>query len=221
MKDVSMEEILRNRRPLGVRKFAFWKRWVVWLSDKNVTPNMVSCAGLFAGLASGVFLASTACVAPGPAQRFLWVLAVVCILLRGAGNLLDGILALETGAASQTGALWNEVPDRISDAATLIGAGYAFGGSPIAGWTAALVAVFVAYVRVQNVVAGAPQDYCGPMAKPARMLVIALVAIYTALTPAAWPELMSIALYTIVLGGLITAARRVRHAVAFLNSESS
>ena len=44
----------------------------------------------------------------------------------------------------------NEVPDRIADLIILIAAGFAVGGSPTVGLLAAVVAVFVAYVRTMG-----------------------------------------------------------------------
>jgi len=68
--------------------------------------------------------------------------------------------------------LYNEIPDRVSDAAICIGAGYGSGSLPELGYVAAVVALFVAYVRAQGAVAGAPQEFCGPMAKPQRMFTL-------------------------------------------------
>lgn len=80
------------------------------------------------------------------------------------------------------GELFNEVPDRVSDIAILIGAGYAAGGNATLGLLAALVAVLVAYVRAEGTVVGASQQYCGPMAKPERMVIILLAALHCGLT---------------------------------------
>jgi len=95
----------------------------------------------------------------------------------------------------------------------------------VLGVGAALLAVFVAYVRVQARVAGVAQDYCGPMAKPGRIFLIALTALWLGITPAslqlAWgPDgswgLMAAALVAIMVGCVITAARRLLRASRFL-----
>ncbi len=143
------------------------------------------------------------------------------IQLRGACNIMDGVLAVETGTSSRTGYLWNEFPDRLADAATMIGAGYAAGGDPTAGWAAALAAVIVAYTRALARVAGAPMDYRGPMAKPARLALVCAVAVYCALTPAVWQPgwgtggaigLMGAALWIVTGGCIVTIWRRLHHA---------
>ena len=139
--------------------------------------------------------------------------------------MLDGMVAVESGKSSPLGQLYNEVPDRISDAATLIGLGYAAGSDPLAGLAAACVAVFVAYVRVQARVAGAPMDFCGPQAKPHRMFVATLAALWAGLAPAAWQPAWgaegrlgaaAAALSIVIAGGLFTAGRRLMRAAAHL-----
>jgi len=109
--------------------------------------------------------------------RIFWFGTMLLIGVRSLGNILDGMVAIESKRASPIGELFNEVPDRISDAAMLIGLGFAKGGDPYLGCLAALAAVFTAYVRAIGKVAGAPQDYRGPMAKPQRMLVVVVVCI--------------------------------------------
>ncbi len=83
--------------------------------------------------------------------------------------MLDGMVAVQSIAPSAVGELFNEIPDRISDFATLVGLGYASGGMPALGWLAAWLAALTAYIRAQGKVSGAAQYYQGPMAKPQRM----------------------------------------------------
>jgi phosphatidylglycerophosphate synthase len=139
--------------------------------------------------------------------------------------MLDGMVAVETHTASPVGELYNEVPDRISDTATLVGLGCAAGSLPPLGYLAALAAVFTAYVRAVGKVAGAPQDYSGPMAKQQRMFVATLMALYGALAPyswqARWPAesawgLPAWALVLIAVGSVLTAIRRLLRSAAFL-----
>ena len=88
------------------------------------------------------------------------------------------------------------------------------------------MALFVAYVRSAVKTAGAPSDFCGPMAKQQRMLVVAGAAVFMGVMPLAWhfnwgPSnewgIMAIALLLVIAGGAITAARRVSHAASSLN----
>jgi phosphatidylglycerophosphate synthase len=137
------------------------------------------------------------------------------------------MVAVEGGKGSPVGVLYNEVPDRVSDAAALIGAGYALGGDVTLGYLAACVALFVAYVRAQGKAAGAPNDFCGPMAKQQRMFIVTVVAVYCGLTPAGWQPadergrgLMAAGLALIIVLGLVTAGRRLLRIAAALKKGS-
>ena len=205
-----------ERRPMFTRDWNISKQFTRWLVARRVSPNAISLAGMAGGIVAGLALAATAL--PGLAS-VMCLAGVAGIIVRGLGNLLDGMVAVATGTASPLGELFNEVPDRLSDIAILIGAGYAAGGNATLGLLAALVAVLVAYVRAEGKVVGASQQYCGPMAKPGRMVIILLTALYCGLTPAAWQPaltigkqklgLMGIALGIIVAGGILTAIRRL------------
>ncbi len=140
-------------------------------------------------------------------------------VVRILANTIDGLVAVEYGRASPEGLLYNEAPDRISDSALLIGAGYAFGGLPELGYLAACIAVFVAYVRILGRVAGAPSDFGGPMDKGGRMITLIVAAVYLGVAPAAWhpawgPDgrwgVPALALALIVVGGSYTAVGRLR-----------
>ena len=219
-----------DRRPLRARDAGFWIPTAYFLVRRGLTPNGVSIIGLAAGIIAGLLFASTSLFEPGFHQRMIWLLAVAAVLFRGACNILDGVMAVETGMSTPVGILWNEVPDRISDGAALIGAGYAFGGVPVLGWGAALVAVLVSYIRVQCRVAGLPMDYAGPMAKPMRMLVVCGAAVWTAVMPQSWHPswgpagewgLMVPALLLIIAGGVITVIRRTHRSVKLLQEGES
>jgi phosphatidylglycerophosphate synthase len=169
------------------------------------------------GCAAGALLAATRVGGPGM-RRVEWAGAAGAVQLRLLCNLLDGMVAVRMGRATRTGELFNEIPDRVSDAATLIGAGYAAGGLPVLGFVAACLALFTAYIRAVGKAGGAKQEYCGPMAKQQRMFVVTVAAVYCAIAPVRWqPEIgigragiMSAALAVIIVGCVVTAARRLR-----------
>jgi len=145
--------------------------------------------------------------------------------VRILANTLDGMVAVECGRASPVGLLYNEAPDRLSDTALLIGAGYAQGGNVELGLAAACVALFVTYTRLLGRAAGAPSDFCGPMDKGGRMIVLMAAALYMALAPADWLPAgddrgaVSIALLVVIVGGAFTAARRLVRAAHHLRQE--
>jgi phosphatidylglycerophosphate synthase len=116
--------------------------------------------------------------------------------------------------------LFNEVPDRIADAAVLLGAGVAAGRGGVAlGLAAALAAVATAYVRAVGKTAGAPSDFSGPMAKQQRMALVTALAIWCAVAPNGWgtgSALPAVVLWIVIVGSVVTAANRLRHIVTAL-----
>ena len=210
-----------DRRPIAAREWAVSKRVAEWMAHRGIAPNAISIAGMICGVSAGAALWATS-VAGGNAW-FFWLLAAALIQLRLAANMLDGMVAVASGRTSPVGELFNEAPDRVSDAATLIGAGYATGGQVELGYVAACVALFTAYVRALGKVAGAPQEFCGPMAKQQRMFVMTVVALYCGLTPTTWqPDwgLPAAGLVVIILGGIVTAVRRLSRTAAYLRKQN-
>ena len=212
-----------SRRPIAARQRPFWIRTSQRLAQRGVTPNAISLTGMNASICAGIALAATSRVPAG--ARALWFFAAVLVQLRLICNLLDGMVAIESGKRTPAGELYNEVPDRVSDAATFIGLGFAAGAVPTLGYIAAILAFFVAYIRAAARVAGAPQDYSGPMAKQHRMFLVTVLGVYMAFTPTDWQPIMSHrwgipagALSIIILGSLLTAWRRLARAASFLNS---
>ena len=220
-----------NRRPLKTRDWPFFKKLAAWLARSGATPNGISFASIVFGCAAGAALALTSQL-DGWALCGSWLVAAVFIQLRLIANLLDGMVAVEGGKGGPTGELWNEAPDRVSDGAIFIGAGFAVGSDPLLGMGAALVAVFVAYVRALGASVGAGQIFLGPMAKPHRMAVMTFACVLSALFPPlmtfyfqdtyyiilAAQVFIQLPLLMVILGGVITAIRRFRRIAAFLRT---
>lgn len=174
-----------DRRPIAARDRRIFQAMAAWLVARRASPNAISIGGMVAGIAAGLCLVSTPRVEPLPA-RALFLLAAGLIQLRLLANMLDGMVAVGRGVASPLGELCNEIPDRISDFATLVGLGYAVGGSPELGYIAAALAIFCAYIRAIGKAAGAGSDFRGPMAKQQRMFFSTLTALYLGLAPSGW-----------------------------------
>ncbi|MBI5864655.1 MAG: CDP-alcohol phosphatidyltransferase family protein [Planctomycetes bacterium] len=211
-----------DRRPIASRNTGWARAASEWLAGRNVSANAISVAGMFSGVLSGAALAITS-ITWSPLDRIAWLGGALFAQLRLVGNLLDGMVAIASGKASPVGELYNEIPDRISDSAILIGLGYAAGGSPMCGWLAALAAMFTAYVRAQGKAAGAPSDFGGPMAKQQRMFVVTLGSVLCAALPSAWrpmtPDgwgLAAGALVLIGVGSFFTAMLRLFRIAAAL-----
>jgi len=214
-----------DRRPLATRDTAPAQRLAAWLIARRVRPNGISFVGMLAGIAGGLLLAATAW---WPDARMpLWLGAAAMVQMRLLCNMLDGMVAVGSGRSSPTGELWNEIPDRVSDSATLIGLGYAAGGLPWLGYTAALLAMATAYVRATGKAAGAPSDFRGPMAKPHRMFTVTVLALYLGVCPRSWApdlggwQLPAIVLLVIAIGSALTALRRLLGIAAHLQRASS
>src|SRR2546429_5000279 len=136
------------------------------------------CACIVAGIALGVTSITD--------YRILWLIAALGAQLRLTANMLDGMVAIASNRTSKTGELYNEVPDRISDAAVFIGAGYAWGGNVTLGYIATILAIFTAYVRAAGKIAGAPNEFCGPMAKQHRRLIVTGGCVESPVVPRSW-----------------------------------
>jgi phosphatidylglycerophosphate synthase len=214
-----------GRRPLKSRNLPVFKNFAAWLAERNATPNFISFLSIIFGGAAGAALAATAHT-QGWGQHVCWLAAAAGIQLRLAANLLDGMVAVEGGKGGPTGELWNEAPDRLADAMIFIGAGYAAGSSPVMGFAAALVAVFVAYIRALGASVGAGQIFLGPQAKPHRMAVMTatcvLIALYPAILVAMLPAgfFILLSLVIVIAGGLLTAARRLKRIAEFLRGKA-
>jgi phosphatidylglycerophosphate synthase len=208
-----------ERRPIASRETNWARATASWLARCGIRPNAISLAGMMACILAGLALSATSVVTSDSVRRGLWLASAVLVQLRLLANLFDGMVALQTQQASPVGELYNEVPDRVSDTAALIGLGYASGGTVLGGYAAAIAAVFTAYVRAQAKAAGAPNDYCGPMAKQHRMFIVTVTAIVMAVLPVAmgtnW-RLPSIATGIIVVGCALTSIRRLARAARAL-----
>ena len=215
-----------DRRPIASRELAVFQRLASRLARSGISPNAISASSIVFGAGAGAALAATSFTAGGW-SRALWLGAAALVQLRLIANLLDGMVAVEARKRSPLGELFNEAPDRISDASILVGAGYAAGSDPVLGYLAALLAVLVAYLRALGATAGAGQVFAGPMAKPQRMFVVTLTALWSGLAPAAWQpaldgrSLMTLALVVIGAGSAVTLFRRWRRIVSSLRSREA
>jgi phosphatidylglycerophosphate synthase len=199
---LSLPEETAARRPIAARS----SRWAIALSARlaraGVAPNAIS-------LASVAFAAAGGALIVFGGHWLAWLAAAACVQLRLVCNLLDGMVAIEGGAKTRTGPIYNEFPDRVADTLLMVPAGYA-AGEPWLGWAAALLAALTAYVRVFGGSVGLRQDFGGVMAKQRRMaaLTVGLVvqAAETPLLGSRWSLL--VATVVIAAGSLVTCLTR-------------
>lgn len=199
-----------DRRPLASRNTRWAGAVARWLAARAITPNQISQGSMAAAaLAGGAF---------GLAGQSTDGLRIACLLmailfcqLRLLCNLFDGMVAVEGGKGAPDGPFWNEFPDRIADLLIFAGIGYGI-GMPGLGWAAGALAVLTAYVRELGRATGQPSDFSGPMAKQHRMAAITAAAAISMLEPL-WGghnQVLTAALWIIVIGSAVTATRRSR-----------
>jgi phosphatidylglycerophosphate synthase len=213
-----------SRRPIAARNTSWAAATARGLVKAGVKPNTISVfSAVFGGVAGLAFWLGGRSESPTA-----WI---ACLLGAAAGmqlrllcNLFDGMVAIEGGFKTKSGEVFNELPDRFSDAFVFIGAGYAmpthFVGMPALGWLAAVLAVATAYVRAMGVAAGSSQHFCGPMAKQQRMAVMTVAAL-VACAESWWSDAakaLPLGLGIVVLGSLITVFRRTGRIISELES---
>ena len=205
-----------DRRPIAARGLPPVVAAAGWLVRRGASANAISLAGMVAAILAGAAFALTR-EWPG-AARPLWVLGGLLVQMRLMANLLDGMVAIGRGMASPTGELFNEVPDRVSDTAVLVGVGWAANDLAL-GLAAALAALATAYVRAVGRGVGVPSDFSGPMAKQQRMALVTALAAAMAVLPwqwtAGWPRA---ALWVVAALSIVTALRRLRRTARALRT---
>jgi len=96
------------------------------------------------------------------------------------------------------------------------GAGFAFGRE--LGWIAAALALMTAYIRVLGGSLGLQQSFIGPMAKQHRMALLTGACVFSAFEQylGLRGQIIGFALIVMVLGEIVTCARRTSKIVADL-----
>jgi phosphatidylglycerophosphate synthase len=201
------------RRAIALRNAGWAQALARKLSEAGVSPNTISLASIVcAGLAAGALVAVP--YVPIGVSAGLLLLTALGIQLRLLANLLDGLVAIEGGRATRIGPLFNEIPDRVSDALVLFALGYATASAagPSLGWLAALLAIGTAYVRLLGGTLLGTQSFAGPLAKPQRMAVVTGACILAAalLPLGVASETLMLALWVVIIGSAYTLLRRTR-----------
>jgi phosphatidylglycerophosphate synthase len=209
------EPSLENRRPIKSRGSGWAQASARALARAGASPNMISGASVAFAAAGGLLMA-VAAASPTVPRTVELVAAAACVQARLVCNLLDGMVAVEFKRGSTSGPIWNELPDRFSDAFFLVGAGICASASPFPltglclGFIAAVLAVTTAYVRELGRGLGVAADFSGPMAKPQRMATLTATCLLATLEPL-WSgrgEIVLAGLALIALGTAVTVARR-------------
>jgi CDP-diacylglycerol--glycerol-3-phosphate 3-phosphatidyltransferase len=139
-----------------------------WLVAADVSPNVVTAAGIAFGCGAG---AALALLRPGVLAGLV-VAALLAARLACAN--LDGGIARDGGRATPFGAVLNELGDRLAELAVLAGC---LAIAP--AWlvcSAALAATLPSWVALAGASAGFGRVQGGPVGKTERCLLLALLA---------------------------------------------
>lgn len=197
-----------NRRPIRSRQNRVIVRMAEGLVARQVTPNQISQASVFFALLGLAFFWMGS-VSGSIGQSLLLIIVAITIQMRLLCNLLDGMVAVEGGTSTPSGAFWNEAPDRAADLLFFWGAGL-YAGAPALGLGIGALALITAWLRELGRAEGFAPDFRGPMAKPHRMAALTVASLAASLLPVAWSgaQIMSLALWLIGAGIIATIARR-------------
>jgi len=213
---------IEKRRPIKSRDHSLAKSTARFLANAGISPNMVSVlSSIFSIFGFICFYQAWQRQAP------LYLLfAALFVQLRLLCNLFDGMIAVEYNKASPTGEIYNDLPDRISDAFFIIGAGYFCQDQYLAihiAWLTTVFAILTAYIRVLGLSMGAPVFFSGPMAKPHRMFLLTIAAVIQAFLIWGGKDIAILyyALIVMMLGSFLTCVRRLGKISKFLNGEKN
>ncbi len=152
------------------------RRLTLFLMGLGISSEAVAITGMLLGIVAGAsFMATGESVNP----VFFWSLGLTFCLLRIVSIRLDRLLQPTTSKQSLEDVFFNELPERVSDAVTLIGFGFAIHSSPWLGLGAALSAIFSAYIRSIAFSRGAGRKSAssGPMTRIHRLMLLSLTSI--------------------------------------------
>jgi CDP-diacylglycerol--glycerol-3-phosphate 3-phosphatidyltransferase len=186
--------VIKSR--FGERVDGVIHRLLPFLFHKPMNPNLLTVLGTLISVLAAAALA------------FGWfIVGGVLVLLGGAFDLVDGVVARHHQMSTRFGAFLDSTLDRLADMALLLGIAmyYALAGEPglvlLAGYTlVASVLVSYAQARAELVV---PGFRVGLLERAERVIILALGALL---------GLMVVALWIIAIGSTITVIQRFTHA---------
>lgn len=151
------------------------RRLALALTSLGVTSEVVSISGMVLGILAGFSFLFTG-ESANPA--LFWGLGMTCCLLRILCIGLDEQLYHHHTRPAAEEVFVTELPERVSDAVTLIGFGFALDSSHWLGLATALAAIFSAYVRSIGVMKGAGKKSAGsgPMTRVHRLILLSATA---------------------------------------------
>lgn len=192
------------------RGWQLTRRLALLLMGLGVPSEMIAIIGMILGILAGASFMATG---ESDLPVLFWSIALTCCLLRIFCIRLDRMLLPLSSRQSLEEVFFNELPERVSDAVTLIGFGFAIDSDPWLGLAAALSAIFSAYIR--SIAFSRTRDgrsaSSGPMTRVHRLVLLSLTSLLMILGIPDEPLAMSvpqIALWAIVIGCAVTVCIR-------------
>jgi phosphatidylglycerophosphate synthase len=162
-----------SRRPIA-DMFRRMAHWAVRLCLRlDIHPDAVSYGSVVASAIAGV------CFWQSANWPLLILPAVALCFVRLWLNMLDGMVALASGKASLRGEILNDVPDRVSDVLIFVGAAHSGWCHVLGGYWTAIFSLLVAYIGTFGQAVGVQREFSGVMAKPWRMVALAIGSLLT------------------------------------------
>ena len=155
-----------NRRPIADTFRATGHGAVRLCVRWDVHPDVISYLSIIAAAIAAL------CFWKAQTYPFLLIAGPFFCYLRLWLNMLDGMVALESGKASYRGELLNDLPDRLSDILIFVGVAHSGLAHPLTGYWAAIAALLTAYVGTLGQAVGVQREFSGVMSKPWRMLAL-------------------------------------------------
>lgn len=172
-----------------------------WLVRHRVPADLVTLAGIPIGAIGGLALALAA------AAPLMLLVVPVAAAVRLGLNLLDGMVARETGSSHAMGEMWNELGDRLADALFIGGLAFHPGVGPWPALVAVIAALLASYAGITARAAGGRRQYGGIMSKPGRMGTLAGASVLVLVSGSdTW---LVVAAWIIALGAAATLVHRV------------
>jgi hypothetical protein len=143
-----------DRRPIATRNRKWAQAATAWLAAGNVSPNAISIAGMCACILAGIALGLTSI----SDYRILWIIAALGAQLRLTANMsMYGSAQIRSRFKGRR--IYNEIPDRVSDAAVFIGRVCPSGNFTL-GYIATIGDLRFMFALLEN--RRAPNELCGP-----------------------------------------------------------
>lgn len=187
------------------------RRIALYLVSVGVSREWVAILGMVLGILAGLsFFVTSEIASPG----WFWLLGMIFCLLRIGTIQIVRSLSSDSSLSLSEDGFFNELPERVSDAVTMIGFGFAAYSSPWLGLGAALGAIFSAYVRSMGHTMGANEKDAsrGPMTRTHRLILVSttsLLMICGISYERFQTPIPQIALWTIIIGCLATIMIRL------------